>query len=350
MKQQNHDTTYKDFSLLSHFNILWKGKFHIVSFVLTFTVVSWFFSGKQEPEWIASIQVAAPDIEQYQELVDNVELYDFLYSSNNLNSPLKKGIESEALLKAFIENFNLLDNKLEFLSESVVFQDYLTHNNVDTSSQGELDLEWAEKITANLIESDLTSSTSYSLEVVSIESNISNLLLKDYIAYTQEATAQELTEEINTEINTLFKHEQSKYEYSKELQRSLIDIEINKAKVSYEITKKANVDLPYFSYSNDSIFNTNDGYKIYKAKIESLTNLKQDEIITPSMAEVVARLSFLNQHNALREDIKFQSFYPLAQIDDTSQLKNQKAFFIILGALFGLLSGVSFVYFRNSLK
>lgn len=341
------------------FKALWDGKLTIVLATMFCTVLAVTYALITQEWWSSTAKIAEPqsqDMAAYQKLVKQFQpLFDIYQEDGTIlvSKDLDNLIDTKVLFKRFIDAFDSVDNKRDFLDTSREFQSFKAklQGNASTSVDEErrqLYSEWFDKINADA--TDKSPLSPYELTLQSTTKENSYALLQEYIQVTQSKAQNDALNNLQTIIDTKHNELVQQKRILESQARNRLEVEAERAKYALNIATAAEVDKPIQSYNDKEIFSIDLGTKALAAKVTALESVKNLSVIEPRLQQIDAKLDMLNTLKIDR-NIQFQTFRFLENVEQPiSRDKPKRALIAVLGTLLGGMLGVAIVLVRFAFR
>lgn len=341
------------------FKALWDGKLTIVLATMFCTVLAVTYALTTQEWWSSTAKIAEPqsqDMAAYQKLVKQFQpLFDIYQEDGTIlvSKDLDNLIDTKVLFKRFIDAFDSVDNKRDFLDTSREFQSFKAklQGNASTSVDEErrqLYSEWFDKINADA--TDKSPLSPYELTLQSTTKENSYALLQEYIQVTQSKAQNDALNNLQTIIDTKHNELVQQKRILESQARNRLEVEAERAKYALNIATAAEVDKPIQSYNDKEIFSIDLGTKALAAKVTALESVKNLSVIEPRLQQIDAKLDMLKTLKIDR-DIQFQTFRFLENVEQPiSRDKPKRALIAVLGTLLGGMLGVAIVLVRFAFR
>jgi len=341
------------------FKALWDGKLTIVLATMFCTVLAVTYALTTQEWWSSTAKIAEPqsqDMAAYQKLVKQFQpLFDIYQEDGTIlvSKDLDNLIDTKVLFKRFIDAFDSVDNKRDFLDTSREFQSFKAklQGNASTSVDEErrqLYSEWFDKINADA--TDKSPLSPYELTLQSTTKENSYALLQEYIQVTQSKAQNDALNNLQTIIDTKHNELVQQKRILESQARNRLEVEAERAKYALNIATAAEVDKPIQSYNDKEIFSIDLGTKALAAKVTALESVKNLSVIEPRLQQIDAKLDMLNTLKIDR-NIQFQTFRFLENVEQPiSRDKPKRALIAVLGTLLGGMLGVAIVLVRFAFR
>ena len=285
------------------FKALWDGKLTIVLATMFCTVLAVTYALTTQEWWSSTAKIAEPqsqDMAAYQKLVKQFQpLFDIYQEDGTIlvSKDLDNLIDTKVLFKRFIDAFDSVDNKRDFLDTSREFQSFKAklQGNASTSVDEErrqLYSEWFDKINADA--TDKSPLSPYELTLQSTTKENSYALLQEYIQVTQSKAQNDALNNLQTIIDTKHNELVQQKRILESQARNRLEVEAERAKYALNIATAAEVDKPIQSYNDKEIFSIDLGTKALAAKVTALESVKNLSVIEPRLQQIDAKLDMLN--------------------------------------------------------
>lgn len=343
-----------EIDLAQLFSIIWKGKKIILGTTLVFTLLSSFYAFTVQEWWTSSAVITQAKSTQLLPIYKQVKQLEAAFNDNGINNKvssneLKNYLSSDFFLKQFLQKFNSIDNKTEFLSKNAIFKKEIS-SFFDFQDQDKADLErlfrsWDVHIKAEVVKG----SGFYNLTFSALMPEASKLLLIEYINFTNNKVLNETYSDMSALINSRKLVLQQKIEIIYSGLKNQLKQEVEQVKIAFEIAKAANISKPIENISNNNQHLEMLGSDILAQKIlklEQLTNLSvlEDE---PKLNNFYIQLDLLQQIKlSIRDAVSY--YFIEKPAEPLTRDRPKRSLIIILGFLLGAMFGSAFVLFKNA--
>lgn len=351
--QSTNEIDLKDFFL-----ILWKGKKIIFLCLLLFGAIGSGYAFSQQEWWTSKAVVSVPKINQigpfvivtkrYQEAFES-DLDSSLYDISNINNinNINNISDSGAVLKLFIQTFNLAENKYKFLitnkyfseAKAVFFQDKI----VDERSERILMKEWMSRIKAEKNEDG----DEYTLSVQSVMDTNSFYLLTEYINFTNQMVTKDLIVQLASLLEIKKMELEWRLESRLNVLKNEIKLEIIRTEYALKIAQAAKSKGPLENWSKEGPFSISLGSDGIEAKIKVLKSIDNLSVMDSSIELSAAKIALLNEGPKLTETIQTVNFLERPEMPLERDIQ-QRALIVILALSLGGALGVLVVLSRKA--
>ena len=172
--------------------------------------------------------------------------------------------------------------------------------------------------------------------------------MHEYLSFvqTKEAATKNklLVDKIANQINTLtITYKVQEAETLKRLQE-----DITRTEFALRISRTAGIEVPVENLNNQSIFAIDLGAKVLDEKLKILKEIKNPELINPTLADIRLQLDSLQA--VPQENVSFTSYHFLqSPSEPLHRDKPKRLLVVVLATLAGGMLGVMVVLFRASL-
>ncbi|MGF1788269.1 Wzz/FepE/Etk N-terminal domain-containing protein [Photobacterium swingsii] len=338
--------------LFEIFNALWLSKLKIIAISLLFTIAAIIYALTAQ-QWWSSKAVVIPaqlnDFSEYQFQVKQFQPVFDVYQQDGtilVNEELTPLIDNEKLFQQFINSFNSLANKKEFLLNNDAFQRYLVDNEIAGEEAVSRTLDaWFEKIKA--VTADTRKNEIYTLSLQATTDKSSFVLLNSYIAFVSAQVFEDnlsnlraVTQAKENELKqmlTIFEAQASNY----------IDVEKQRSLLSLGIAKAANLEQPLANITDNKLFDIQLGVNALQAKVKALNSIDNLGVIDPNIQQIKAKLSLLKA-TKINTDISFKTFRFLENVEmPLGRDKPKRALIVVLWTFIGTVLSVVIVLIQH---
>ncbi|WP_315972397.1 LPS O-antigen chain length determinant protein WzzB [Vibrio gallicus] len=338
------------------FVALWKGKWLIVFTTFIFAAIAIAYALTAQQWWSSNAKITEPqskDIQSYQLQVRQFQPVFDVYQDDGsilVSKSLDNLIDPKVVFERYIRAFNSANSKRDFLDNSAEFKTFQQQLFAETSDEELEDAErrlyadWFEKITATPIEKGDKSSYTISLQATTKEGSFN--LLNEYIKLVEKRVYDDALDNLQAKVEAK-RNELTQQKLILETQaKNRLAVEQERAQLSLDIAKAAQVNAPIRTSQNDDLFAIDLGAKGLQAKINALQSVKNLSVIEPRLQQINAKLKMLETLKIDRK-ISFDTFRYLEDVaKPISRDKPKRALIAVLGALFGGMLGVGIVLVR----
>ncbi|WP_210442889.1 LPS O-antigen chain length determinant protein WzzB [Vibrio crassostreae] len=368
MKQQSQPQTYSpptssiytsndEIDIKEVCRTLWEGKLIILLVTALFSVSSVGFALLAQEWWSSQAKVARAqpyDMAEYQRQIKQFQPVFDIYQEDGtvlVSQELEHLTDPDILFQRFLDAYSSMNNKREFLTNSLEIKQLSKNADVELSKDDLLKAhsQWFDKITMTVVDKKAKYSPYY-LRFQSRTKESSFSLLNSYIDNISLKTHRDALNNLQALIegkrNELI---QQKKILESQAENKLL-VETERAKYSMGIAKAAGVEKPVPTGSHSDIFDIYLGAKALKAKVVALESVNNLSVIEPRLQQINAKLDML-KNLEIDRTVEFQTFRYLESVEQPiSRDKPKRALIVVLGTLLGGMLGVAIVLIRFAFR
>ncbi len=336
--------------------VLWEGKLIIILVTALFAICSIGFALTAQEWWSSSARItkAQPqNLAAYQQQVRQFQPVFNVYQDDGtviVSSELESLVNSRVLFQRFVNAFNSVNNKRDFLDQSPDFEKVKDALFAESTGMTEdaipaLYSDWFGKITAsNVDKKDDNSPYVMTFQTMTKESSFD--LLTAYISETESKVHQDAFNNLQAVVsgkrNELI---QQKRIWETQAKNKLL-VETERTKYAADIARAAGVDSPIQTGNDNELFGIDLGLKGLEAKVHALESIKNLSVIEPRLQQINAKLDMLKSLEIDR-NAEFQTFRFLENVQKPiTRDKPKRAAIVVLATLIGGMIGVAIVLIR----
>ena len=351
--------TSDEVDLRELFKALWDGKLIVILATALLTVSSIGFALLAQEWWSSNAKITAAqpqDLAAYQQQVKQFQPIFDIYQDDGtvlVSKGLNSLIDSEVLFQRFVNSFNSMNNKRDFLDNGVDFKEFKSsvvgRSDMTTDEIRALYVEWFDRISASKVDKkDRNSPYVISFQTTTKESSFD--LLTAYILATESKVHQDafnnLRAVVNGKRNELI---QQRIILESQASNQLL-VETERTRYAAQIAKSAGIERPIQTGNESELFNIELGSKGLDAKVKALESVKNLSVIEPRLQQINAKLDMLNNLEIDR-NADFQTFRYIENVEQPiTRDKPKRALIVVLGTLLGGMLGVAIVLIRFAFR
>jgi LPS O-antigen subunit length determinant protein (WzzB/FepE family) len=281
---------------------LWERRLLILAITTIFSSAGIIYSFLAPQVWNAKTIVVASLTTQLEQLQFRLENLFALMDPGSVNhSELRAAFSGTKLYTDFMQAFDSFDNKSEFLK---IYRNILGNSQDGNLLQRSLE-ERVKNISVTQNENESSATLSYSAD----NAQEAEKLLTEYLNFIrnkEEAAKNELlADKVTNQINVLTLNYQILEESTlKQLQEDIIRIEY-----ALRISETAGIYAPIENLNNQGIFTIDFGAKALSEQLKILKEIKNPQIINPSLANIRLKLDSLRA--VPQEKVSFATYHYL---------------------------------------
>ncbi len=320
---------------------LWERRLLILGITAIFSIAGIIYSLLAPQVWSAKTIVVAPLPTQLEQLQFRLENLFVLMDPGSANhSELRTGFSGTKLYADFIQAFDSFDNKIDFVKN----YDNIQGNNQD----GNILRGILEKRIKNISVTQNKNEPSITLSYSADNPQEAEKLLTDYLnfilAKEQAAKNKLLADKVNNQINVLTLN----YQILEKATLKKLQEDITRTEYALRISETAGIDTPVENLNNQGIFTIDFGAKALSEQLKILKEIKNPQIINPSLANIRLKLDSLRA--VPQENISFDSYHYLQSPSQPLYRDNPKRSLVVILATFaGLMTGIMVALIHASL-
>lgn len=319
---------------------LWGRQLLIFIITAIFCIAGTVYAFLAPQVWSARTVVVAPLPTQLEHLQYRLENLFALMDPESINhKELRAAFSGTKLFTDFIQAFDSFNNKIEFVKNYV--------NKQGNSQNGSISQGVLEKKIKNISVTQNKNEPSVILSYSANNAQEAVKLLTEYLNFIrnkEEAAKNKLlADKVTNQINVLTLNYQILAEATlKQLQEDITRIEY-----ALRISQSAGIDAPVENLNNQGIFTIDFGAKALSEQLKILKEIKNPQIINPSLANFRLKLDSLRA--VPQEKISFASYHYLqSPSQPLYRDKPKRALVIILATFAGLMTGMVVALFSAS--
>ncbi|HFG1578249.1 TPA: LPS O-antigen chain length determinant protein WzzB [Vibrio cholerae] len=341
------------------FSALWQEKWLIIMTSLFFSVVAIGYALTAQEWWSAKATVSQPQLQgiaSYQQAVKRYQPLFDVYQENGtiiVSNVLDSLIDPKLIFQQFIQTFNANGTKCRFMQTNPTFltlQKQMLAQTNDPEVMQKLYEEWFERIQASAV--DKKANDIFTLSFQSVDKASSLTLLNDYIQFVNQTLNQHLNDDLLSTLATKY-GELTQQEKNLLQQAQLrLHVELERTQYALNIAEAADIKQPVQNLGEQELFAINIGSRALKAKVDALKSIKDLSVFEPRLAILQSKLSQFDLET-LSAEAKWSvnGFYYLDQPEQPlTRDKPKRALIVVLGALLGVMLGVTMVLVRFAFR
>lgn len=341
------------------FAALWQGKWLIIIITLLFSVAAIGYALTAQEWWSAKATVSQPQLQgiaSYQQAVKRYQpLFDVYQEDGTIivSNALDSLIDPKLIFQQFIQTFNANGTKRRFMQTNPTFltlQKQMLGQTDDPEVMQTLYEGWFERIQASAV--DKKANDIFTLSFQSVDKASSLTLLNDYIQFVNQTLNQHLNDDLTSTLATKY-GELTQQEKNLLQQAQLrLHVELERTQYALNITEAADIKQPVQNLGEQELFSINIGSRALKAKVDALKSIKDLSVFEPRLAILQSKLSQFDLET-LSAEAKWSvnGFYYLDQPEQPlTRDKPKRALIVVLGALLGVMLGVTMVLVRFAFR
>ncbi|GIC36252.1 LPS chain length-determining protein [Vibrio cholerae] len=341
------------------FSALWQEKWLIIMTSLFFSVVAIGYALTAQEWWSAKATVSQPQLQgiaSYQQAVKRYQPLFDVYQENGtiiVSNVLDSLIDPKLIFQQFIQTFNANGTKRRFMQTNPTFltlQKQMLAQTNDPEVMQKLYEEWFERIQASAV--DKKANDIFTLSFQSVDKASSLTLLNDYIQFVNQTLNQHLNDDLLSTLATKY-GELTQQEKNLLQQAQLrLHVELERTQYALNIAEAADIKQPVQNLGEQELFAINIGSRALKAKVDALKSIKDLSVFEPRLAILQSKLSQFDLET-LSAEAKWSvnGFYYLDQPEQPlTRDKPKRALIVVLGALLGVMLGVTMVLVRFAFR
>lgn len=341
------------------FAALWQGKWLIIIATLLLSVAAIGYALTAQEWWSAKATVSQPQLQgiaSYQQAVKRYQpLFDVYQEDGTIivSNALDSLIDPKLIFQHFIQTFNANGTKRRFMQTNPTFltlQKQMLAQTNDPEVMQKLYEEWFERIQASAV--DKKANDIFTLSFQSVDKASSLTLLNDYIQFVNQTLNQHLNDDLLSTLATKY-GELTQQEKNLLQQAQLrLHVELERTQYALNIAEAADIKQPVQNLGEQELFAINIGSRALKAKVDALKSIKDLSVFEPRLAILQSKLSQFDLET-LSAEAKWSvnGFYYLDQPEQPlTRDKPKRALIVVLGALLGVMLGVTMVLVRFAFR
>lgn len=317
-----------EIDLLEVLRSLWANKILILTITACFSIIGIAYACLSPQKWSARAVIVAPlpsQLEQLQLKLDSLALMENTSTNDDNretdnretdNSHIFTATFSESnLYTDFIQSFNALDNKIEFLEKNGNIRANISVN------RGQKGAEFT------------------TLSLSSDKAQEAEKLLNKYLNFIQTKEVAAKNKILVDKITNLTSVHALTYEILEKATLKILKNEIIRTQYALRISRAAGIETPVANLNNQSLFAIDLGAKALSEKLNILKEIKDFEFINPDLSK--ARLHLDSLKAMPQEKIIFSSYHFLQSPSEPLRRdKPKRALVVMLSTITGLFAGV----------
>ncbi|WP_139218775.1 LPS O-antigen chain length determinant protein WzzB [Enterovibrio norvegicus] len=343
-----------DFKKLS--KSVWDGKVIILSTIFVLLLLSVFYALKSQEWWTSKATVTEPTLNSIVSFSQLVKSYQPAFNILDADSVLVSSgkelddlIDTKYIFDRFLLSYNSTEQKRKFLSSSEIFKEMLSKNEDSEVKLDPLTIErWLGKISSETKENKISKTYIAYLEFEAYTAEESNLLLREYVDFTNRNVAEIVFNELFSIVEVKKNELQQQLSFDLNLVQRKVEKEISLSEVAYEIAKGANISRPVSNLQLNELQSIALGTDALAAKIETLKSLKDFTSFSPNLERVSSRLDILNRELPSFDNFQQLQLFTYLQSPTLPLNRSEpnRKLIVILGSIVGLLLGLCIVILR----
>lgn len=367
---------------------LWRERLVVFLTFIISIFVAVAYSYIAEVRWEAKGVITEPSFGQYSKLIEKVSEVELTlsYSSYeekvNKTNELQKRFDSKTLLSTFVAQFNLKQNKFDFLENDEAFQSAYQYLWLEEKrGKHSFYKSWYDKFSINKQKKPKQGKNQPDVYIVSMVSNNSQESFEVLVRYLDFVNKKAQSEVVNNLQNYISMHKKNLYRdvvfFVGEAQERLYQTKL-KVKYALKIAEESKIKRP-LSISRlrgSDFFPAHWGEDLLRAELNLLDDLDDLNSINVASFEEIENIEQLNLLNKLddlmifnnslsksrkkldlltkltfEEPIFFESIKVVNSIEAPNQPSSPNKLFILIGGgLLGIAFGVVVVFIRSFLN
>lgn len=340
---QNWQVTADEIDFRQLILVLWRQKVLILVVAVVFTAAGMAYALLAPQVWISQAEITLPTLKETESLELN------LNQLINAQIPVTafSDFEKKSLYVDFVNNFNGLNNKRQFLIERGYLElEAAKAGTTEPKQKRQLLKKMAEGISAQALDK-LSEEVTLSLAADSAEE--AKLRLEQYIEFIQQQESMAKGRELDTIWQNRIKTLQTQFESAKMDTLKQLQDDILRTEYSLRIAQAAGIEAPVQNLQSQGSLAIDLGARALAEKLKILKEIKNPEFMNPALGDLRLQLSSLQ---ALKvETLPFQSFaYLESPSEPLSRDKPKRPLIVVLATLLGGMLGVGMVLVRHAFR
>ncbi|MGY3886180.1 LPS O-antigen chain length determinant protein WzzB [Aeromonas aquatica] len=323
--------------------VLWRQKILILLIAGVFAIAGVVYALLAPQVWVSQAEIKQPTLKETESLELN------LNQLINAQIPVTAftDFEKKSLYGDFVNNFNSLNNKRQFLIERGYLEiDAAKGGATEPKQKRQLLKKMAEGINAQALDK-LSEEVTLSFAADSAEE--AKLRLEQYIAFIQQQESAAKGKELNTIWQNRIKTLETQFESAKMDTLKQLQDDILRTEYSLRITQAAGIEAPVQNLQSQGSLNIDLGARALAEKLKILKEIKNPEFLNPALSALRLQLSSLQAIKL--EEQPFQSFaYQASPSEPLSRDKPKRPLVVVLATLLGGMLGVGIVLVRHAFR
>lgn len=340
---QGWQSASDEFDFRRIISVVWYQKAMVLFVAGVFTIVGVSYAILAPQVWISQAEIKQPTLKETESLELNL--------NQLMNAQIPEtaftGFEKKSLYDDFVNNFNSLNNKRQFLLEKGYLEIEATKSGTtEPRPKRQLLKKMAEGINAQALDK-LSEEVTLSFAADSAEE--AKARLEQYILFIQQQESTTKGKELDTIWQNRIKTLQTQFESARMDTLKQLQDDILRTEYSLRITQAAGIEAPVQNLQSEGSLTIDLGARALAEKLKILKEIKNPEFMNPALGDLRLQLSSLQ---ALKvETLPFQSFAYLASPSEPlSRDKPKRPLVVALATLFGGMLGVGIVLVRHAFR
>lgn len=323
--------------------LLWRQRILILVVAGVFAAAGVAYALLAPQVWVSQAEIKQPTLKEMESLGLNL--------NQLINAQIPEtaftGFEKKSLYDDFVNNFNSLNNKRQFLIEKGYLESEAAKaGTTEPKPKRQLLKKMAEGINAQALDK-LSEEVTLSFAADSAEE--AKARLEQYIAFIQQQESMAKGKELDTIWQNRIKTLETQFESAKMDTLKQLQDDVLRTEYSLRIAQTAGIEAPVQNLQSQGSLNIDLGARALAEKLKILKEIKNPEFMNPALGDLRLQLSSLR---ALKvETLPFQSFAYLASPSEPlSRDKPKRPLIVVLATLLGGMLGVGIVLVRHAFR